>query len=112
MTDAATIAWIFYALGLASEKSPADFGAISQLADGLNHAVPKHQEMQTSLKWLAQAGLAVQTSGGYSLSSAGTDLLNDSSSTTARQVLAHLTDRIASRIALSPNPSLERTRDR
>jgi hypothetical protein len=111
VTDAATIAWIFYALRLASETAPADFRSISQVADGLNHAVPTHKEMQLSLKWLTDAGLSERTSRGYVVTASGIGLVDGCAATSARLILRQLTDRIASRIELSPNTSLERTRE-
>lgn len=112
MTDAATIAWIFYSLRLASATAPAKFNAISQVADGLNHAVPTHRELQGSLSWLSDAGLVAKQSGGYSLSTSGLQMFSDIEATTASQVLHQLTGKIGYRIELSPNTSLERTRER
>jgi hypothetical protein len=69
--QATTIAWIFLAVGLASQKSAADRSAISQLADGINHAVPTHEEMETSLSFLTTAGLISVQNGKFSLSITG-----------------------------------------
>lgn len=65
-----------YALALASQKEPANFAAISSVADGINHAVPSHKELQSSLKWLIANGMAQKLSSGYSLTPRGSELLD------------------------------------
>ena len=107
VTDAATIAWIFYSLRLASDTAPAKFDAISQVADGLCHAVPTHRELQSSLSWLSSAGLVAKQSGGYSVSASGLEVFCEVVATSASQVLHQLTGKIRSRVELSPNTSLE-----
>jgi predicted transcriptional regulator len=112
MTEAATIAWIFYALSLASGAGPANFAAISQIADGINHAVPTHKEMQSSLRWLKDAGLVSKSSRGYVLTPAGAEMIAETNAKTLMDIWNQLTDKIGTRIDLSPNISLERTRGR
>lgn len=43
---------------MASEQEPANFVSISQIADGINHTVPTHKELQTCLGWLKKTGLS------------------------------------------------------
>ena len=52
MTNEQTISLIFLAVALASQVTPTDFQGISLIADGINHAVPSHREMQSSISWL------------------------------------------------------------
>ena len=54
MTDKQTISWILLSTVIASQKGPADFASISNIADGINHAIPTHKELQTSLTWMTQ----------------------------------------------------------
>lgn len=77
MSDTTTISWIFLAIGLASEKSPADYKSIIQIADGINHAVPTDKEIQTSIKWLLSNDLILKNRKKYLLTESGDKLLND-----------------------------------
>jgi len=43
--------WIFLAAGMSS-NSPITFKSILGVADGINHAVPTHRELQNAFKWL------------------------------------------------------------
>jgi hypothetical protein len=49
MTEAQVVAWIFYSVAGAYGQGPADFRDISMVADGINHAIPTHKELQSSL---------------------------------------------------------------
>lgn len=71
MTDNQTISWIFLATAMASQNEPADFNSISNSADGINHAVPTHKELQSSLTWLTVNGLVIKTGNKYSLTTKG-----------------------------------------
>jgi predicted transcriptional regulator len=83
MSDTVTnISWIFLAIGIASEKEPADYKSISQIADGINHAVPTDKEMQTSIKWLLQNDLILKNNKKYSLTDSGANLIKDSKENT------------------------------
>lgn len=64
-----------YALALASQKEPATFAAISQVADGINHAVPTHSELQRALKWLITSGMAQKVGPGYLLTPQGSEVV-------------------------------------
>jgi predicted transcriptional regulator len=71
--DKRTISWIFLAISMASDKEPADFNSISMIADGINHAIPTHKEMQTSISWLSEKGLISKVGNKYTLTSKGKD---------------------------------------
>jgi hypothetical protein len=109
MDDARTISWIFYAVEMATSSGPADYREISSVADGINHAVPTHKELQTSLTWLANAGLVSKSSGGYSLTTNGTALITGArkESNTVMKVWASLTQAIEHIQKSSSNPALK-----
>jgi len=69
--DSQTISWIFLSTALASQKEPADYSSISNIADGINHAIPTHKELQTSLTWLTKNGLLFKIGSKYSLTEKG-----------------------------------------
>lgn len=71
MTDSQTISWIFVSIALASQKEPASFDGISSVADGINHAVPTHKELQSSITWLTNRGLIEKIGNRYKLTSKG-----------------------------------------
>lgn len=71
MTTGQTISWIFLSTAYASQSEPADFNSISNIADGINHAIPTHKELQTSLSWLTKNGLVIKTGNKYSLTEQG-----------------------------------------
>jgi hypothetical protein len=75
MTEEQTVAWIFYAVAGASGQEPADFRSISMVADGINHAVPTHKELQGSLSWLHEAQLVNRASTGYMLTPQGQEVM-------------------------------------
>ena len=66
-----TISWIYLAVSMASETEPTDFSGISMIADGINHAIPTHKEMQTSISWLLKNGLVSKVGKKYILTSKG-----------------------------------------
>jgi predicted transcriptional regulator len=78
MNDTATISWILLAIGIASENAPVDYRGITQIADGINHAVPTDKEMQTSIKWLLHNDLILKNGKKYSLTESGANLINSS----------------------------------
>lgn len=71
MTDEEVISWIFLSIALASEKEPTDYKGISMIADGINHAVPNHKEIQDSIAWLTKYGLVDKQGKKYKLSAKG-----------------------------------------
>ena len=56
---------------MASQIEPADFAGISSIADGINHAVPSHKELQTSISWLTNNGLIIKQGKKYQLTDKG-----------------------------------------
>lgn len=75
MTDSRTISWIFLATALASQIRGAKFNEISELADGINHAIPKQIELQESLTWLMSKDLILKEGSNYSLTNRGKELV-------------------------------------
>lgn len=71
MTDIQTISWIFLATALATNTKPTDIIGISSVTDGINHAVPTHKELQTSISWLTTQGLIIKQGKNYELTSTG-----------------------------------------
>ena len=71
MENPQTISWIFLAIALCSQTEPVDFKSISQIADGINHAVPTEKEMQSSISWLKKEKFIVKVGNKYSLSESG-----------------------------------------
>jgi hypothetical protein len=71
MTDEKTISWVFLSIAIASDIDPADFRGISMIGDGINHAVPSHKELQTSISWLIEKGLILKHSNKYELAEKG-----------------------------------------
>lgn len=69
------VSWIFMAIGYASQTQPADFAAISKVADGINHAVPSHKELQGSISLLLEKSLIEKQAKKYILSKSGLSLL-------------------------------------
>ena len=77
MQEPRTISWIFYALNGASGNCGAKCRSISDVADGINHAVPTQQEMNESLKWLCQNNLAIKVGSHYTVTTEGKALLSN-----------------------------------
>ena len=75
MDDLKTISWIFLAISLASEATPAKLDSVSTIADGINHAVPAKKELQNSIRWLTTKNLVIKESGSYYLSEDGKKLI-------------------------------------
>jgi hypothetical protein len=96
MTNYQTISWIFMATAMASEKSPANINSISMVADGINHAVPTHIELQTSFTWLISFGLITKQGKKYALTTKGINEYLNASETTSilSQIWNNLEDRI------------------
>lgn len=82
MDNSTTISWIFLSIALSSDKSPVDFKGISQVADGINHAVPSHKEIQNSVSWLLRKDFILKIGNKYSLSDLGKNILIDSEKNT------------------------------
>ncbi len=71
MTEQQTVSWIFLAAAIASQAEPTDFKGISDIADGINHAVPTHKEIQTSITWLSEKELLSKLGKKYMLTPKG-----------------------------------------
>lgn len=74
--DRRTISWIYLAISMASEVEPADYVGISNIADGINHSIPTHKELQTSISWLSEKGLIFKVGNKYTLTPIGKDIFN------------------------------------
>jgi len=70
------------AIAIASETEPTDFNGISLIADGINHAIPTHKEMQTSIVWLSNKGLVTKHGKKYMLTPKGKSEYETSTSRT------------------------------
>ena len=71
MTEIQTNSWIFLAIALASKLAPADIKGISEIADGINHAVPTQKELRSSISWLVINGYVEGSNSRYSLTKRG-----------------------------------------
>lgn len=71
MKEEQTMSWVFLATALASQTRPSDYQEISLVADGINHAVPTHKELQLSLSWLTNQGLSRRIGNKYELTQKG-----------------------------------------
>lgn len=100
MDEARTYAWLMYALAGASQNQPASFAAISQVADGINHAVPTHKEMQSSIKWLVACGLVRKQGPGYLLTEKGSSVM--ASARAENNTTSKVWDALASALARPP----------
>ena len=72
---------------MTSEQEPANFESISQIADGINHAVPTHKELQTCLGWLTKSGFVEKSGKKYHLTNSGTELIEKAESRTKNVIL-------------------------
>ncbi len=81
MSNEEVYSWIFLAIGLASSKSPAKLNGIIGIADGINHAVPTHKELQKSFSWLLKRKLIQKEGKNYSLTAEGIILFKKASET-------------------------------
>ena len=59
------------AVALASQNEPVDLNGISNIADGINHAVPTNGELKKSIGWLINKELIVKQGRKYELTSKG-----------------------------------------
>lgn len=67
MTDAQTFSWIL----LSVNEQASTRRQISETADAINHAVPTHHEMETSLRWLQERGFVQEETGRFALTDTG-----------------------------------------
>lgn len=87
MNDTEVISWILLATAFASEKEPTNVEEISHIADGINHDIPTHEEIQTSLNWLINKSLVQKTAKKYQLTSDGIQILKNAKSRTNTIIL-------------------------
>jgi len=71
MTEEQTISWIFLSIALATQTRSADLKEISNIADGINHAIPNQKELQTSISWLSKKLLISKFEKKYKLTNLG-----------------------------------------
>lgn len=64
------------AIGYASQTEPADVAAISKVADGINHSVPTHKELQSAITRLYELNLITKQNEKYTLSKIGSSLFD------------------------------------
>lgn len=77
MNDAQIISWIFLAIAVSAVNNPVDFREISEVADGINHAVPNQKEMRLAISWLLKNKLLYKIGKKYALTDDGKDLISD-----------------------------------
>lgn len=87
MNENTVISWIFLATAFASENEHANFESISRIADGINHAVPTHKELQSSLKWLTNQGFVEKNSKKYKLTTSGTEIVEKAKARTNNVIM-------------------------
>ena len=80
MNNTTTISWILLAIAFASQKFPAGKREISEIADGINHAIPTDKELHASIKWLLQYEIIIETNRKFSLSKYGERLIDKAKS--------------------------------
>jgi hypothetical protein len=76
MSDNEIISWIFYAVSYAENSSALNMKKISEIADGINHAVPTQKEMTIALDWLMERGFVEKAKKSYTPTVAGRNLVN------------------------------------
>ena len=87
MTFEESDAWIFLAIEQVAPSEGVTVKGISDIADGINHAVPSEKEMGTAFKRLSAAELIEKKGKKYYLTEAGKQL---SDSATSPTLLARL----------------------
>lgn len=102
MTDSQTKSWIFLATALASQTEPADYEAISDVADAINHAVPTHKELQTSLAWLLKNDLVSKSVNKYRVTNKG--LVVYASVSRQTETLSDIWDKLATVLTQNLEP--------
>ncbi len=79
MSNEKTNSWIFLAAGMSSNGSPISYKDILLIADGINHAVPMHKELQDAFRWLLNHKLLRKEGKKYSITDEGIELLEQAS---------------------------------
>ena len=97
MNENTVISWVFLATAFASEREPANFESITQIADGINHDVPTHKELQTSLGWLMKNELVEKSGKKYQLTNEGIALV-DKAKTRTNNIILNIWDELTKEI--------------
>jgi len=86
-----------YSVALASQRTPASRRSISEVADGINYAVPTQKELDGSLRILKDRGLVQMQGRSFFLSPAGqqTVLAASAGNSTASSVWRALTEALS-----------------
>jgi hypothetical protein len=71
MREGEIISWIFLAIAMGSKIEPINIKGISQIADGINHAVPTQKEFQLALHFLIDNGLIEKQGEKFNLTKKG-----------------------------------------
>jgi hypothetical protein len=79
MSNKKTISWIFLAAGMSSNGLPITYKDVLSIADGINHAVPMHKELQGAFSWLLSHKLLRKEGRKYSITDKGIALLEQAS---------------------------------
>jgi predicted transcriptional regulator len=58
-------------IAIGSQAEPITFSGISFVADGINHAIPSHKELQTAISWLTKNSLIIKNGRRYNLTKLG-----------------------------------------
>ena len=67
MTNSQIYTWIFLSLS----EEPSSVREITDVADGVNHAVPTQEELRSAFQWLSARGLSKQDGTKYSFTQEG-----------------------------------------
>jgi hypothetical protein len=92
MTDSQTYAWIL----LSVPESGGRLQDLIAMADGINHAIPTHHELQRSLGWLKSRGFVLKQGRTFLLTERGADLLARARST--NQTMMQTWDRVTAEL--------------
>lgn len=84
MNDEETNSWIFLAIGMGSSESPSTIKEISQVADGINHAIPTQKELKCAFSWLVDQNLISKGEKSYRLTDEGRKLYSSVSAKSSK----------------------------
>ena len=71
-----TISLIYLSIAYGSQKESISFQGISDIADGINHAIPTQQELRNSITWLIDKQYIIKLAKKYQLTEKGIVLMN------------------------------------
>lgn len=84
MTAETINSWIFLAVGMSSPESASSLREITGVADGINHAIPTHEELQNAFGWLLKQDLISKEGKKYRLTDKGLILYREASAKSKR----------------------------